>query len=325
MPAIKHIGVLTSGGDAPGMNAAIRAVVRTALAGDLRVSGVMRGFSGLLDREIEPMTARSVSNIVQLGGTILKTSRCKAFYEVDGRTKAAGILAEAGIDCLIGIGGDGTFHGLEKLSNEHGIAVIGIPGTIDNDIAGTELTIGFSTAANTALESIDKIRDTAASHDRIFFIEVMGRNCGALALEVGLAGGAESILIPEVPADLERVAEIIREGRQRGKGSFIIVVAEGAVEGGAASAAAAVKERTGVSYRVSVLGHVQRGGSPMSTDRTLASRMGQAAVVAAAEGRSRIMTGMRDGDIVLVPLEETWLGETFIDLELLGVAEITAT
>lgn len=232
MSAARHIGVLTSGGDAPGMNAAIRAVVRTAIAGGVKATGIMRGFSGLLERELQPMTARSVSNIVQLGGTILKTSRCKAFYEEEGRARAAATLAEAGIDCLVGIGGDGTFHGLSKLSAEHGVAVIGIPGTIDNDIAGTEYTVGFSTAADTALESIDKIRDTAASHDRIFFIEVMGRNCGALALEVGLAGGAEGILIPEVPADLERLSNIIREGRQRGKGSFIIVVAEGAVEGG---------------------------------------------------------------------------------------------
>ncbi|MCD4689880.1 6-phosphofructokinase [bacterium] len=322
---MKHIGVLTSGGDAPGMNAAIRAVVRTALAGGVKVTGIMRGFSGLLERECEPMTARSVSNIIQLGGTILKTSRCKGFYEEQGRVRAAGILAELGIDCLIGIGGDGTFHGLYKLASEHGIAVIGVPGTIDNDIAGTEYTIGFSTAANTALESIDKLRDTAASHDRIFFIEVMGRNCGALALEVGLAGGAEGILIPEVTPNLERLSDIIREGRQRGKGSFIIVVAEGALEGGATAAAAAVKERTGVSYRVSVLGHVQRGGSPTSSDRTLASRMGRAAVVAATEGKTGVMIGIRDSDIVLVPLEETWTGETFIDLELLGVAEITAT
>ncbi len=325
MSAVKHIGVLTSGGDAPGMNAAIRAVVRTALAGGAEVTGIMRGFSGLLDGDLEPMTARSVSNIVQLGGTILKTSRCREFYEEEGRTKAAAVLSRAGIDCLVGIGGDGTFHGLSKLSAEHGVAVIGVPGTIDNDIAGTEFTIGFSTAANTALESIDKIRDTAASHDRIFFIEVMGRNCGALALEVGLAGGAEGILIPEIPPDLERLSDIITEGRQRGKGSFIIVVAEGALPGGAAEAAAAVKERTGVSYRVSVLGHVQRGGSPTAADRTLASRMGAAAVVAATEGRTGIMTGVRDGDVVLVPLEETWLGETFINLELLGVAEITAT
>ncbi len=325
MSAVKHIGVLTSGGDAPGMNAAIRAVVRTALAGGIQVSGIMRGFSGLLEGEIEPMTARSVSNIVQLGGTILKTSRCKSFYEEPGREKGARMLRDAGIDCLVGIGGDGTFHGLDKLSHEHGVTVIGVPGTIDNDIAGTQFTIGFSTAANTALESIDKIRDTAASHDRIFFIEVMGRNCGALALEVGLAGGAEGILIPEVPADLERLSDVIREGRQRGKGSFIIVVAEGALEGGAAAAAAAVQERTGIRYRVSVLGHVQRGGSPTASDRTRGSRMGTAAVVAATEGKSGLMTGLRDGDIVLVPLEETWLGETFIDKSLLGVAEITAT
>ena len=324
---IQTIGILTGGGDAPGLNAVIRAVTKSAALGPgWRVVGIEEGYEGLMDPvRTRPLRPDNVQGILPKGGTILKTSRCKAFYEEAGREKAAAILSDAGIDCLIGVGGDGTFHGLDKLSHEHGVAVIGVPGTIDNDIAGTEFTIGFSTAANTALESIDKIRDTAASHDRIFFIEVMGRNCGALALEVGLAGGAEGILIPEMTPDLERLSDIITEGRQRGKGSFIIVVAEGALKGGAAEAAAAVKERTGVSYRVSVLGHVQRGGSPTATDRTLASRMGTAAVVAATEGRTGAMTGMRDGDIVLVPLAETWLGETFIDLSLLGVAEITAT
>jgi 6-phosphofructokinase 1 len=325
MSQVNHIGLLTSGGDSPGMNAAIRAIVRTALAGGTTVTGIMRGFSGLLDSEFVEMTPRSVSNIIQLGGTILKTSRCLDFYETEGRSRAAGILKEKGIDCVVGVGGNGTFRGLNLLGKEHGIRVVGVPSTIDNDIPGTDITIGFSTAANTALESIDKIRDTAASHDRLFFIEVMGRHCGALALEVGLAGGAEAILIPEVEVDLDRVDRIVRDGRQRGKGSFIIVVAEGALEGGAMAAAKGIKERTGVDYRVSVLGHVQRGGSPTSYDRTLASRMGREAVVALMSGETDCMVAVVCNEMKLVPLSVTWAEKKDTNLELLGVAEITAS
>ncbi len=325
MSQVNRIGLLTSGGDSPGMNAAIRAVVRTALAGGVTVTGIMRGFSGLLDSEFMEMTPRSVSNIIQLGGTILKTSRCLDFYEVEGRSRAAEILRKKGIDSIVGIGGDGTFQGLSLLGKEHGVRVVGVPGTIDNDIPGTDITIGFSTAANTALESIDKIRDTAASHDRLFFIEVMGRHCGALALEVGLAGGAEAILIPEIDVDLDRVGQIVRDGRQRGKKSFIIVVAEGALKDGAMAAAKGVKERTGADVRVSVLGHVQRGGSPTSYDRALASRMGREAVTALASGQTDCMVAVVCNEMKLIPLSVTWEEKKSTDLDLLDVAEITAS
>jgi 6-phosphofructokinase 1 len=325
MMTVRHVGVLTSGGDAPGMNAATRAVVRTAIANGLSVTGISRGFTGLVAGDFGALDARSVSNIIQLGGTVLKTSRCDEFYEPSGRAAGAEHLARHGVDGLVAIGGDGTFRGLHALVEEHGISCIGVPGTIDNDISGTDSTIGFDTAVNTALESIDKIRDTAASHERIFFIEVMGRNRGSIALEVGLAGGAEAILVPEVPVDLDRLCLILTEGREGGKTSFIIVVAEGAFPGGAWSVGEAVRERVGLDYRVSVLGHVQRGGSPTSFDRALASRMGSAAVEALLAGETDKATGVACGEIVLVPLRETWEREKPIDLDLLRVAAITAT
>ena len=324
MSDVRRIGVFTSGGDAPGMNAAIRAVVRTATARGIAVTGVRRGYSGLIDGDFDELWVSSVSNIIQLGGTILKTSRSKAFREPSGRVAAARQMADAGIEGLVGIGGDGTFRGLLDLTNEHGVPVVGVPGTIDNDITGTDHTIGFDTAVNTALESIDKIRDTASSHDRIFFIEVMGRHCGAIALEVGLAGGAEEIAVPEVPLDVERVSAALTEGKRRGKTSFIVVVAEGAFEGGASSLAAAVRKRTGFDYRDSILGHVQRGGSPTSFDRTTASRMGMAAVDALASGATGHMTGLKCDDVVLVPLAEACAGVRKADLELLKVARVIA-
>jgi 6-phosphofructokinase 1 len=325
MKPVRHIAVLTSGGDSPGMNAATRAVVRTAIAAGSKVTGVIRGFTGLIAGDFHPLTARSVSNIIQTGGTVLKTSRCEEFMHPEGRAKAAASLKAAGIDGLIGIGGDGTFRGLHAIAVEHGVAVIGVPGTIDNDVCGTDFTIGFDTAANTALESIDKIRDTAASHDRIFFIEVMGRNCGALALEVGVAGGAEVILVPEVPVSLPAVCGALEEGRRHGKTSYIIVVAEGAHEGGAQAVAEAVKARLGVDYRVSVIGHIQRGGSPTSSDRTLASRIGRAAVEALLAGETDKMAGVLCGRLVLVPLVETWEKKKPLDLDLIKLAAITAT
>lgn len=324
MTKTSHIAVLASGGDSPGMNAATRAVVRTAIAVGARITGVMRGYTGLIAGEFRPLDARSVSNIIQTGGTILKTSRCEEFYRPEGRARGAAALHSAGIEGLIGIGGDGTFRGLHALAAEHGVAVIGVPGTIDNDVFGTDVTIGFDTAANTALESIDKIRDTAASHDRIFFIEVMGRNCGALALEVGVAGGAEVILVPEVPVDLAAVCGVLEEGHRRGKASFIIVVAEGACEGGAQAAAEAVKGRLGVDCRVSVLGHVQRGGSPTSFDRVLASRLGRAAVEALLEGETDKMVGVVCGKATLVPLPHTWERKKPVDLDLLRLTAITS-
>lgn len=325
MPEITHVGVLTSGGDAPGMNAATRAVVRTAIVNGLSVTGIMRGYTGLITGDFELLQARSVSNIVQRGGTVLKTSRCEEFLEPEGRAQAAAHMTRAGIDGLVAIGGDGTFRGLRDLSVEHGVRCVGVPGTIDNDVYGTDFTIGFDTAVNTALESIDKIRDTAASHDRVFFIEVMGRNCGAIALEVGVAGGAEAVLIPEVESDIGRLCDILREGRRGGKTSFIIVVAEGAYAGGAHAVSDLVSDRLGIEGRVSVLGHVQRGGSPTASDRALASRMGRSAVEALVSGSTDIMVGVHCGAMTLVPLAETSSRKKEVDLGLLRLAEITAT
>ncbi len=322
MADVTNVGVFTSGGDAPGMNAAIRAIVRTAVARGIGVTGIIRGYTGLIAGDFMNLDVSSVSNIIQLGGTILKTSRSAAFREADGRTEAARKLADAGVDALIGIGGGGTFRGLLDLSNEHGVPIVGVPGTIDNDIQGTDDTIGFDTAVNTALESIDKIRDTADSHDRIFFIEVMGRHCGAIALEVGLAGGAEEIAIPEVAFDIDQTCSVLAEGKKRGKTSFIVVVAEGAYEGGAIAFAAAVRERTGYDYRVSIVGHVQRGGSPTSFDRTIASRMGCAAVEAMVSGAGAQMVGIVCNETVLVPLADVCSRKKEIDLDLLRVARL---
>lgn len=332
MAAVRHIGVLTSGGDSPGMNAAIRAVVRTAIARGLEITGVVRGYTGLIAGEFRPLDAHSVSNIIQLGGTVLKTSRCQEFFEPEGRAKAAGNLANAGIDGLVVIGGDGSFQGLHLLATEHAVRAVGIPGTIDNDISGTDFTIGFHTAVNTALESIDKIRDTSASHDRVFFIEVMGRDSGAIALVVGTAGGAEEIVIPEKPVDLDRICATLEAGQRRGKESFIIVVAEGAAAGGARGVAESVSERLNLNYRVSILGHVQRGGSPTSHDRTLASTLGVAAVEALDAGQTDVMVGAHGWGTEIVPLSETWVKKEIVPgtkealtLELLRVARITGT
>jgi 6-phosphofructokinase 1 len=325
MAEIRHVAVLTSGGDAPGMNAAVRAVVRTSIAEGLLVTGAIRGYRGLVEGKFVDLTAGSVSNIIQLGGTILKTSRSEAFMEKEGRAASAANMADRGIDALIGIGGDGTFRGLLDLTNEHAIPVMGIPGTIDNDITGTDDTIGFDTAVNTALESIDKIRDTAESHDRVFFIEVMGRHCGAIALEVGLAGGAEEIAVPEVPVDLQRTCEGLTRGRKRGKTSFIVVVAEGAYPGGTTKLAKDVSERIGVEYRVSILGHVQRGGSPTSFDRMIGSLMGRTAVEALVAGETAHMVGFVCGRTALVPLEEAVATRKTIDVEMLNVARVIST
>ncbi len=322
MADVTNVGVFTSGGDAPGMNAAVRAVVRTAVARGIGVTGIIRGYTGLIAGDFRSLDVGSVSNIIQLGGTILKTSRSAAFRNPDGRAEAARKLTDAGVDALIGIGGDGTFRGLLDLTNEHGLPVVGVPGTIDNDIPGTDDTIGFDTAVNTALESIDKIRDTADSHDRIFFIEVMGRHCGAIALEVGIAGGAEEIAVPEMAFDIDQACSVLAEGKKRGKTSFIVVVAEGACEGGAIAFASAVRERTGYDYRVSIVGHVQRGGSPTSFDRTIASRMGCAAVDALASGASAQMVGIVCDEIALVPLADVCTQKKGIDLDLLRVARL---
>ena len=275
---MKHLAVLTSGGDAPGMNAAIRAVVRTAIYHDVRVSGVYRGYQGMIENDIEELGPRSVANIIQRGGTVLRTARSRAFMTVEGRAKAADNLRKHGIEGLVVIGGDGSFRGAAALCEEQGFPVVGIAGTIDNDVYGTDVSIGFNTAMNIALDAIDRLRDTAASHDRLFLIEVMGRHAGHIALNVGVAGGAEAILLPEVETDVPALVNMVIDAQRRGKSSSVVVVAEGAYPGGAVALQREIEVACGYEARTSILGHVQRGGSPSTRDRVLASRLGYVAV-----------------------------------------------
>jgi 6-phosphofructokinase 1 len=319
------IGVFTSGGDAPGMNACVRAVVRTAVYRGARVIGIHRGYTGLLAGQFEEMTPASVSNIIQLGGTILRTSRCDEFLTPEGRAKGAAYLREAGIEGLVAIGGDGTFRGAHALYLEHGIPTVGTPGTIDNDLYGTDYTIGFDTAVNTALDSIDRLRDTASSHERMFVVEVMGRQAGFIALAVGASGGAEEIMVPECRSPIEEVHQRIMEGRKRGKTSSIIVVAEGDEEGGALQIAESLRRLGGLEVRVSILGHIQRGGSPTAADRILGSKLGAAAVDGLLAGRKDVMAGGVNGRIVYTPLPETWEKKKPIDEDLLRLNTILAT
>jgi 6-phosphofructokinase 1 len=321
---MKHLAVLTSGGDAPGMNAAIRAVVRTAIARDVRVTGVFRGYQGLLDDDLYEMGPRSVANVIQRGGTVLRTARCMAFLEPEGRAAAAAVLARHGIEGLVVIGGDGSFRGASKLNEEHGLQVIGVPATIDNDIYGTDVSIGFNTALNVALDAVDRLRDTAASHDRLFLVEVMGRNSGHIALNVGVAGGAEAILIPERASEATAVADALVAAEQRGKTSSLVVVAEGAFPGGAMALQRAVQERTGFEVRTSILGHVQRGGSPSTRDRVLASRLGYMAVEGLLQGRAGEMVGVDKRGNVFVPLRDVWENEKPIDEQLVELASVLA-
>lgn len=314
------IGVFTSGGDAPGMNACLRAVVRTALGSGLRVVGIRRGYAGMLCGDFEAMNHASVSNIIQLGGTILKTARSKGFCERDQRVCAARLMKEAGVEGLVAIGGDGTFRGAQCLWDEHGIPVIGVPGTIDNDIYGTDETIGYDTAVNTALDAIDRIRDTATSHERLFFVEVMGREAGFIALSVGAAGGAEMILVPEHDIGVEDIHRTILAGIAQGKMSSIIVVAEGDEEGGALEIARRVRQLGGVECRATILGHTQRGGRPTARDRILASELGAAAVNALLAGESAQMVGRVNGEIVLTPLIDTWRKKKPLDQRLYELA-----
>lgn len=322
---MQTIGVFTSGGDAPGMNACLRAVVRTAAYSRRRVVGIKRGYSGMLAGEFEEMGPASVSNIIHLGGTILKTGRCDEFCQAEGRTLAAERLREAGIEGLVAIGGDGTFRGAHALWEEHGVPVIGVPGTIDNDVYGTDATIGYDTAINTALEAIDRIRDTATSHDRLFFVEVMGRQAGFIALEVGAAGGAEMILVPELEMTAQRIYETIASGLGRGKMSSIVVVAEGDEEGGALQIARKVQAMGPVECRVCILGHTQRGGRPTARDRVLAGRLGSASVEALLEGESDKMVGWVEHDVARTPLPETYEKKKGIDLRLYELARVLAT
>lgn len=308
---VTKIGVLTSGGDSPGMNAAIRAVVRTGLYHKLEVYGIMRGYNGMIEDDIFKMESRSVANIIQRGGTILKTARSKDFYNEDGRKRAFDILQKRGINGLVVIGGDGSFTGAYKLSREFGIPCVGIPGTIDKDLYGTDFTIGFDTAVNTAVESIDKIRDTADSHDRLFIVEVMGRHAGYIALHSGIATGAENILMPEINTTLDDMVASLSEQEKRKKLVNLVVVAEGYQPDpnnpelrGAAEVARIVQEKLkGLETRLTILGHIQRGGPPSCMDRFIASRMGYHAVECLLEGRHNVMVGILNNNMHYTPLE----------------------
>jgi 6-phosphofructokinase len=298
---MRTIGVLTSGGDAPGMNAAIRAVVRTGLEKGIRVMGIKRGYSGLINGEIEDMNRHSVSDIIQRGGTILRTARCSEFLTEEGRQKAVNILKVFGIDGLVVIGGDGSFQGARLLS-QLGIATIGLPGTIDNDLVYTDYTIGFDTALNTVLDAINKLRDTSSSHGRVSIVEVMGRNCGDIALYAGIAGGAESVIIPEVGYDFDELCKSIITDKINGKWHNLIILAEGV--GGAQELAEKVEDVTGITARATILGHIQRGGSPSAQDRILASRMGYRAVELLEQGKTARVVGIKGNDIIDEDIEE---------------------
>lgn len=323
---VSKIGVLTSGGDAPGMNAAIRAVVRTGIYHGLEVFGIVKGYSGMVENDIIPMHSRSVANIIQRGGTILKTARCKEFFEKEGRKKAYDNLKKHGIEALVIIGGDGSFRGADIFSREYDIPCIGLPGTIDKDIAGTDFTIGFDTAVNTAVEAIDKIRDTADAHDRLFIIEVMGRDAGYIALHSGISTGAENILIPERKTDIEELVGSLLEKEKRKKLVNLVVVAEGDNFGGADDVAKVIRERIPqVDIRVCILGHIQRGGAPSCLDRLIASRMGYHAVESLLEGRHNVMVGIMNNRMHYTPLEKAVKAKQRISEEWIRIVKILAS
>jgi 6-phosphofructokinase 1 len=323
---VTKIGVMTSGGDSPGMNAAIRAVVRTGLYYGLEVYGIMRGYQGMIDDDIVQMESKSVANIIQRGGTILKTARCKEFFEYPGRKKAYDNLKKHGINGLVIIGGDGSFRGAKKFHEEFDIPSVGLPGTIDRDIVGTDFTIGFDTAVNTAVEAIDKIRDTADAHDRLFIIEVMGRDAGFIALHSGIATGAENILIPERKTDMEEVIRSLQEKEKRKKLVNLIVVAEGDDFGGAEGVNKVIKERMPeLETRVCVLGHIQRGGSPSCLDRLIASRMGYHAVECLVEGNYNIMIGIKENRINHTPFEKAAKMKTKVSEEWMKIVKILSS
>lgn len=321
---VKRIGILTSGGDCPGMNACIRAVVRKAVYEGIEVAGVRRGFAGLMEGDASPLNAHSVSGIIHQGGTILRTARAEDFLTEEGQGRASDSVKKLAIEGVIVIGGDGSFRGAYDLNKKWQIPTVGIPATIDNDIAGSDLTIGFVTALNTALAAIDKLRDTATSHDRLFIVEVMGRTSGYIALWAGLAGGVEEILIPETRTDLDEVCRKLEEGRARGKTSSIIVVAEGDEAGGAFEIGEKIRERIGYEIRVAVLGHLQRGGSPSALDRILATRLGAKAVDVLRRGEEGKMVGLISNEIEVFPLEHAWQEKKEIDLRLYQLSQIMA-
>lgn len=327
MRNIKKIAVLTSGGDAPGMNAAIRSVARTCAYYRTECVGIYRGFQGMIDADFTNMTARSVNNIIHKGGTILKSARSKKFTSKQGRQKAYENLKELKVDGLIVIGGDGTFTGAVVFNKEFNFPVVGIPGTIDNDIYGTSHTIGYDTALNTAMEAIDKIRDTASSHNRLFFVEVMGRDAGFIALNAGVGSGAEEILIPEEDLGLDRMLESLKKSKRSGKSSSIVVVAEGEKSGKTVYELANYVEQNLPEYevRVSVLGHMQRGGSPSCFDRVLASRLGVKAVELLIDKKSNLMVGLQNNKVITTHLEKAVKGIQEIDMNLLRVSDIMTT
>ncbi|MEW2921799.1 MULTISPECIES: 6-phosphofructokinase [Flavobacteriaceae] len=324
---IKKIGVFTSGGDSPGMNAAIRSVVRTCAYMKIECVGIYRGYQGMIEGDFKTLDARSVNNIINKGGTILKSARCQEFRTKEGRKKAYDQLVKEGIDAFVVIGGNGSFAGAMLFNQEFNFPIMGIPGTIDNDILGSSYTIGFDTAINTVVDAIDKIRDTASSHNRLFFVEVMGRDVGHIALNAGVGAGAEEILIPEQNLGLERLLDSLKRSKKSGKSSSIVIVAEGDKTGkNVFELKEYVEEHLPIyDVRVSVLGHMQRGGNPSCFDRVLASRMGVKAVESLLEGKSNYMVGIRDTKLVLTPIDEAIKAHTEIDKELIRVSDIMTT
>ncbi len=320
MGTIKCIGILTSGGDAPGMNAAIRAVTRSAIYNGLQVKGIYHGYKGLITGEIQEFKSQNVSNIIQQGGTILKTARCQEFKTPEGRQLAYENMQKEGIDALVVIGGDGSLSGARILAQEFDIPCIGLPGTIDNDLYGTDTTIGYDTALNTILDAVDKIRDTATSHERLFFVEVMGRDAGFLALNGAIAAGAEAAIIPEFNTEVDQLEEFIKNGFRKSKSSSIVLVAESEITGGAMHYAERVKnEYPQYDVRVTILGHLQRGGRPTAHDRIIASRMGVASMQALMEGQRNVMIGIENDQIVYVPFAKAIKNDKPIDRELVSV------
>lgn len=323
--SINNIGVFTSGGDAPGMNAALRAVVRTAIYHGKSIFTIRCGYDGMIDGEIEQVDSRAVSNIIQTGGTVIKTARSERFRTEDGRRQAFSNLRKSGIDGLIAIGGDGTFRGCVDFYKEYELGIIGVPATIDNDLYGTDFTIGYDTAVNTALDAIDKIRDTAQSHSRFFIIEVMGRDAGFIGLETGIAGGVESILIPEIKTDINKLCSQIKSLFDQGKTSNIVVVAEGDDAGGAYEIGAKIKQKTGIDYRVAILGYIQRGGRPSAKDRLLASKLGYWSVKHLIDGKANVMVGEINAKIVLTDMEDSVGKKKPIDMDALEMAMVLAS
>lgn len=319
MAKIKSVGILTSGGDAPGMNAAIRAVTRASIFAGFKVFGIYRGYRGLITDEIEEFSTQNVSNIIQRGGTILKTARCKEFQTQEGRQCAYDVLRRHEIDALVVIGGDGSLTGARIFGNEFSFPIVGLPGTIDNDLYGTDSTIGYDTALNTIMECVDKIRDTATSHERLFFIEVMGRDAGFLALNGAIASGAEAAIIPEISTKTDQLDDLIKSGFRKSKNSAIVLVAESPITGGAIGLAERVKnEYPEYDVRVTILGHLQRGGSPTAFDRIIASRMGAAAVDALLDDQRNVMIGVKNDEIVYVPFTKAIKNDKPINRELLA-------